>query len=406
MTNISRLRRFVIFLLLVGFLPVTFSSMAAESQDQERKMMSAYEAAMANGDRTAAVSHVLEYTENIYGKNAPETVRLTHRYGSLLFQDGNYREATDVLIKALERSTAAFGASGGEAFELNMNIGYAYSQWQPRLSTRTKHFNRALEILRETGEHETITYVTALISIAINLMDNGGLKGDYTSHLSDILYSEQAAENVFPIENEYSNYYYRAEKYILEAVEIGEKLEIQDEYILSKIAIAHAKLKVLETADLGAVPMGVTGYISRGTEKEYYDREEERLMTAIDKLAQDTETNQIFLDAANSVLMEIAWLDKDEDRLLAMCAAGTLNQASEYPPDRLYEVMEGGMVFAPDIGIRVSTNIFKTLRSRGKKQLDANGNPVKKPYFIPVCIDGRLMAALIHAPRVTMEEMR
>jgi hypothetical protein len=92
--------------------------------------------------------------------------------------------------------------------------------------------------------------------------------------------------------------------------------------------------------------------------------------------------------------------------MMNMCANSTLNSADDYPPDRLYEVMEGGMVFAPDIGIRISTNIFRTLRSRGKQQKDANGNPIKKPYFIPVCIDGRLMAALIHAPRVTIEEVR
>jgi len=372
----------------------------------EREMLSSYEAAMANEDQTAALMYVLDYTEKTYGENAPETVRLTHRYGSLLYQDGNYQKATDVLIKALERSEAANGESGGEAFEINMNIAYAYSQWKTGLSSRMKYFNRALEILRERGEHESITYVTTLISIAINMMDNGGLKGSTTSHLSDTLYSAEAAENVLPIESEYTNNYDRAEKYILQAVEIGKKLEIQDKYILSKIAIAHAKLKVMETADLGAVPMGVTGYISGGTESEYYDREQERLITAIDKLSKDTDTNKIFLNAANSVLMEIAWLDKDEDRLLAMCANGSLNSADDYPPDRLYEVMEGGMVFAPDIGIRVSTNIFRMLRSRGKQQTDKNGKPIKKPYFIPVCIDGRLMAALIHAPRVTIEEVR
>jgi hypothetical protein len=116
--------------------------------------------------------------------------------------------------------------------------------------------------------------------------------------------------------------------------------------------------------------------------------------------------NRIFLEAANSVLMEIAWLDEDEDRLMAMCAAGMVNSASEYPPDRLYEIMEGGMVFAPEIGIRVSTNIFRAPGSRGERPKDENGNPVKRPFFKPVCIDGRLMAALIHAPRVTIEEVR
>ena len=70
------------------------------------------------------------------------------------------------------------------------------------------------------------------------------------------------------------------------------------------------------------------------------------------------------------------------------------------------EIGEGGTVFAPDIGIRISTNIFKPLRTRGKQPTDKNGNPVKRPYFIPVCVDGHLMAALIHAPRVTIEEVR
>ena len=416
-SNTNQVRLLIITLIVILFSygpatladdqnPVVNPSQNDQSNAAEHKMLSNYKTAMANGDQTVALVYVLDYTEKAYGENAPETVRLTHRYGELLYQDGDYQRATEVLIRALERSVAAYGESGGEAFEINMNIGYAYSQWETRLSPRTKYFKRALEILRERGEHESITYVTTLVSIAINMMDNGGLKGDYSSHLSDSLYSEAAAEIVFPIEREYSNYYDRAEKYILEAVEIGKKLEIQDEYILSKIAIAHAKLKVMETADLGAVPMGVTGYISRGTEKEYYDREQERLMTAIDKLAQDTDANRIFLDAANSVLMEIAWLDKDEERMMSMCTNGSLNSANDYPPDRLYEVMEGGMVFAPDIGVRVSTNIFRPLRSRGKQQLDENGNRIKKPYFIPVCIDGRLMAALIHAPRVTIEEMR
>jgi hypothetical protein len=117
-------------------------------------------------------------------------------------------------------------------------------------------------------------------------------------------------------------------------------------------------------------------------------------------------SEQDFLEAANSVLMEIAWLEKDEDRLMAMCANGIVNSANDYPSDRLYEIMEGGRVFAPDIGIRVSTNIFRTLRSRSKRPKDENGSPVKRPYFKPVCIDGRLMAALIHTPRVTIEEVR
>jgi len=395
----------------IGLPFLLVSVIALASQDDaatatERMMLSNYEAAMAQGDQSTALNYVLEYAEKVYGENAPQTVKLTHRYGSSLYQDGDYREAVEVLKKALERSTASYGESGGEAFEINMNLAFAYGQWRGGLASRIKYFDRALEILRERGEYETITYVTTLVNIVVNLIDSGRLGGSYSSHISDSLYSAEAAENVFPIENEYRNNFGKAEKYLLEAVEIGKKLEYLDEYISSKISILQAKLKVMETADLAAVPMGVTGYISGGTESDYYDQEQERLVTAIDNLSQDAVTNKIFLDAANKVLLEIAWLDKDEERMLAMCANGILDSASDYPPDRLYEVMEGGTVFAPDIGIRISTNIFKTLRSRGEQPKDKNGNPIKRPYFVPVCTDGRLMAALIHAPKVTVEEVR
>jgi hypothetical protein len=152
--------------------------------------------------------------------------------------------------------------------------------------------------------------------------------------------------------------------------------------------------------------MGVDGYISGGTKRDRNDREEDRLMTAIDKLSLDPVNNKIFLAAANKALMEIAWLEKDKGRMVAMCTNGSLNSASDYPPDRLYEITEDGMVLSPDFDFRISTNIFKPLVSRGEQPKDENGNPVKKPHFIPVCIDGRLMAALINAPRVIIEEFR
>ena len=85
--------------------------------------------------------------------------------------------------------------------------------------------------------------------------------------------------------------------------------------------------------------------------------------------------------------------------MAAMCTDGTLNSANDYSADRLYEVTEDGDVLVPNFSFRVSTNIFRPLRSRGEE-------PIKKPYFIPVCIDGRLMAALINAPRVTIEEFQ
>jgi len=381
------------------------ASQADVPKADEAKMLSSFDAAMADDDETAAVKYVLDFTEKTQGENAPATVKLTHRYGHLLYLDGDYREATKVLKTALERSTVAHGKSGGESYEINMNIGYSLSQWSPSLSNRMKYFDRALEILRERDEHETMAYVTTLVNIVVNLMDNDGLSGESSLDLGDDYERYMAEEtSVFSPEQEYSNHFDKAEKYVLEAVELGAKLENLDEYLSAKIAIAQAKLNVMETADLMAVPSGVRGGITRRNARDRNDREEDRLMMAIDELSRDIDNNQAFLTAANKALMEVAWLDKDEGRMAAMCTGGTLNSASEYHSDRLYAVTEGGDVLAPNFSFRISTNIFKPLRSRGEQPTDKNGNPIRKPHFIPVCIDGRLMAALINAPTVTIEE--
>jgi tetratricopeptide (TPR) repeat protein len=371
----------------------------------EQEMLSRYETAMADGRDASALKYLLDYTERTKGENTPETVKLTYRYGHALYQDGRYREATEVLIKALERSTAVYGESGGEAFEINMNIGFAYGQWRSGMLPRMKYFDRALEILRERGEHESVTYVTTLINITVNLMSSTSLQGSYSSHLSDTMQSPEVNEYQFPIEQEYRNNFGKLEKYVKEAVEIAAKLETEDEYITSKVAILQAKFNVMETADLAVVPMGVGGYISRGTEREYYDEEQERLTFAIDQLSRDAMANQVYLEAANKILLEIAWLDKDKARMLSMCTDGTLNSAAEYSSDRLYEVMEGGMVLAPDLPMSVNKNLFSRRAKRSKVTKDEFGNPVKKPYFTPVCIDGRLMAVLKNVPVVTVEEM-
>jgi hypothetical protein len=267
-----------------------------------------------------------------------------------------------------------------------------------------KYFDRALEVLQERGERESVEYVTTLVNIVVNLMDNDGLKGDYTSHIGDSLTSFEENDPFLQLEHEYRNYFYKAEKYVEEAVEVSKELEDVDEYLSAKIAIAQAKLQVMETADLASVPMGVSGYISGGTKRKRNEREEDRLVTAIDKLSEDIDTNQIFIAAANKVMMEIAWMENDRGRMDAMCTDGTLNSASEYSPDRLYAIAEDGTVLAPNFGFRISTNIFKRLRSREDPPRDRDGNLVKTPYFVPVCIDGRLMAALINAPTVTIEE--
>ena len=86
---------------------LTKASQGELSKDDENKMLSNYDAAMASGNQTAAVKYVLDYSEKARGENAAATVNLTYRYGSLLYQDGKFREATEVLKKALERSIAA-----------------------------------------------------------------------------------------------------------------------------------------------------------------------------------------------------------------------------------------------------------------------------------------------------------
>ena len=388
---------------------VTLTSLPhAQAATGEQDMLAAYNEALAAGNKPKAIKHALDFTEEQRGENDPTTIRLMTQYGHALYQNGDYREATKVLIETLERSTAVHGESGGNAFELNMNIAYAYSRWHPSLSRRMKYFDRALAIMRERGQRESVEYVSTLVNIVLNLMKNDGLRGEYSSTISDTMFSPEASEISLPVEHEYSNYYHKPEKYVREAVELSEKLRDKDEYLSAKISILQAKLNVMETADLAAVPMGVGGYISGGTKRDYLEREEDRLFEAIDKLAEDTDTNRIFLDAANKALLEIAWLDKDEERMLAMCNEALLNSTIDYPPDRLYEVMEGGMVFAPELNLpmRISTNLFKPLRKKGEQPKDKNGNPIKRPYFIPVCVDGALMAYLVNKPSVTVTEIR
>ena len=310
---------------------------------EEAKMLAKYEAALADGDEATAVRHVLEFSEKSLGENNPTTAKLTHRYGYLLFMDGEYRESTRVLKKALDRSTIAHGTYGGEAFEISMNIGYSLSRWTPMLTERVEHFDTALEVLRQRGEHESTAYVTALIDIVVNLMDSNGLRGDVTSSITDsteFTDSYEDTELAFEIESEYYNHYGIAEKYVLEAIEIGEKLEAQDEFISAKVAVAQAKLQVMETADLRAVPIGVGGGISNKAAEQRNDVEAERLTAAIDTLSKDMEGNRVFIDAANRSLMDIAWLEEDRSHMDAMCKNGTLNQASDYHSDRLFRVDE------------------------------------------------------------------
>ena len=69
-------------------------------------------------------------------------------------------------------------------------------------------------------------------------------------------------------------------------------------------------------------------------------------------------------------------------------------------------IADDGSVIAPTFSFRISSNIFKRLEASrfDTESLTRNRQSDNKPSF-PVCIDGRLMAALINAPKVTIEEI-
>jgi hypothetical protein len=72
----------------------------------------------------------------------------------------------------------------------------------------------------------------------------------------------------------------------------------------------------------------------------------------------------------------------------------------------LFEIEDDGRVIAPRYSFLISSNIFRRLQRGGlPNRRDPDKLPKKSPQFVPVCIDGRLMAALINAPRVTIEEI-
>ena len=380
---------------------------AAESNPQDADsaaILQKYAAAARAGDAVTALGYLLDYEVLTRGENAPQTARLTHRYGVLLMRKGKYLEATKVLKTALERSDAAFGEFQGEAFDINMNIGYAYSHLSRRRTYSIQYFDRALEVLRQRGERETILYVTTLLNIVGNLADNNGLSGETSTTVVNNLSELQGNERLLNLQYEYRGSFYKAEKYLEEAEELADSLVDEDKYLPAKVAIARAKLEVLETVDLSKVPMGVTGRITQRTMGERNDRDEEKLTAAMTVLSEDSEANAISLAAANAALMDIAWLDNDKSRMVALCESGALDSSGDFPSDRLFKVGSDGTVIAPDFAFYVPSNLFENRIRHTKLRKDANGDPIPQPYYVPVCIDGELMAALINAPRVIIEE--
>ncbi len=402
--------------------PVYAQSNANDGQSAaESEALKNYEAAEAAGRHAEATKYILDYMEQTEGENAPLTVSLTHRYGNQLREEGDIREAVSVLKTARKRGIVAFGENGMELFEINLDLGDAYVDRDIGIGRPKQYFDDALEVLRRNGQRETVLYVTALVGIASRLTQGGALDGALSADAAGAYLSGPGVSPSNPggvgfdtligsgmnsLTHGYASGYRVLEEYIQEAVELAEVLDTEDPYLSAKIAIVQAKIRVTETLFLEVVPPGVRGSITGATARKNYQQQDSHLSSAIDVLMADTGQNQDFLDIANGARLDIAWLSKDMERMANFCSSNTLNMASRYPPDRLFEIEDDGSVIAPRYSFLISSNIFRRTQRGGiADRRDPDKLPKKSPHFVPVCIDGRLMAALINSPRVTIEEI-
>ncbi|GEM_PF-2984516 len=395
----------VAIVVLLGLAGHASFAVADSGSAAEDAALARYVAAANEQDTVAAIGHLLDYSILAHGENAPRTALLTHRYGELLMRAGRHREATAVLKTALERSEVAFGEYSEESLDINMSLGYAYGELGRRRVYGFHYFDRALEILRARGERETIRYVVALLNIVSSVADNDGLSGQTTANIVDNDYSAVDGNVTnLQLDYRYRNDFDKVLGYLDEAGELARALADEDPFLSAKVAIARAKLEVLETADLASAPIGVRGRITHQTVVERNDATRDQLDDAMNVLSRDPESNSVFLAAANATLLDIAWLDDDRDRMLALCASGALDSSTQYTADRLFRITADGSVLAPEFGFEVPTNLFDGRFRPTKPARDELGERVAQPYFVPACINGELMAALVNAPRVIIEE--
>jgi hypothetical protein len=375
------------------------------------EMVNNYEAAKAAGRHAVAAKYVLDYIEKTEGKNAPLTVALTQRYGNLLHKEGDIRRAVSILKTARQRGINAFGEHGIQLFEINLNLGEAYVDRDIGIGKPQKYFDYALEVLRKNGQHETTLYVRTLMGITSRLTQARALEGALSADTAGVELQDPGGETLISsglssLTHTYGSGYHVLAEYMREAVKLAGILEIEDPYLSAKVGIVQAKVKVIENLYLEVVLPNIRGSISGITAQENYQREDGHLLSAIDVLMEDAGQNQDFLDIANSARMDIAWLSKDMEQMVNFCSSHTLNMASRYPPDRLFEIEDDGSVIAPGMPFSISSNIFKPLKAKRQPSWGPSQKNDKRPYFVPACINGRLMAVLINVPRVTMEEIR
>jgi hypothetical protein len=405
-----------IVLLVIGAsgYPSPASAQDSDAIAAEAEALNNYNTAIAAGRRAEAARYILEYMEDTRGEHDPQTVALTHSYGNLLRQEGDILEALSVLKKARKRAIAAHGKHGIELFQINLDLGDAYVDHNKGVRRPQRYFDEALEVLRENGQHETVLYVTALVGIASRLTIAGALEGGFSADTNGDGLAELDSFGTSRVIRRYLSEYGVLEEYLEEASELAEALELEDPYLSAKISVVAARIKVRENIFLDSVPLTVRGSVSNETIEENYQREDGNLAAAAESLANDAELNQQFLDIANNSRMEIAWLSEDLGRMKDFCSSDVLNMASRYPPERLYEIADDGTVIAPRFSFFVARNIFDQLKTRvidGRLTNDRytnwgpNAKVGEKPAFVPVCIDGRLMAALVYAPTVTIEDI-
>ena len=387
---------------------------AAAQSMAEMEAMTNYQEAKADGRHAEAVKYLLDYMENDQGANAPMTISLMQRYGNLLREEGNIREAVDVLNEAHERGTAVYGEHGLELFELNLDLANAYVERDLGAYRPKQYFDAALEILRKNGQGSTVLYATTLVATASGLTQAGMLEGEYSADTRGGGFEELIASGASGVVRSYRSGNEELQKYLQEATELADTLKSEDPYLGSKIAVVQSKINVVATIFLGSVSPRVRGGITEDKARENYVQEDDRLTAAIEVLGQDASLNQEFLDIALNARMDIAWLNEDLNWMSEFCSSDSINMAGRYPPERLFEIAEDGTVSAPRFSFNIPGNIFRQLKtnvldSRMRTLRDnnwgPNRNPGVKPAFVPVCIDGRLMAALVNAPRVEIEDI-
>ena len=407
----------LIVTLAIGLAPLPVVAQSAANDDlsaAQTQLLAEFEAARDAGRNTDAAKYALEYVEMSEGETTPLTVTLTHRYGILLREEGNIKKAVSVLKKARERGIIVYGEHGIELFEINLDLGDAYISGDTGIGRPKQYFDDALEVLRENGQHESTLYVKALVGITARLTQAGALDGALSADTGGVNLRGPGGSNTENLINtgmssltqSYESGYRVLEGYMREAVELAEVLGVEDPYLSAKVAIVQAKVKVIENVFLEEVPGIVRGSISGVTARENYQQEDNNLSSAIDVLMRDAGQNQAFLAIANSARMDIAWLSEDIERMANFCSGDALNMASRYPPDRLYEIEDDGSVIAPAFSFRISSNIFRRLEASrfDSDGLTRNRSRDNKPSFVPVCINGRVMALLINAPKVTIED--